>query len=45
MLLAEVGIYGGSRESLEGLEKGCTPSVGGDECEGGTMKGGGLKGE
>lgn len=43
MMLAEVGIYGGSRESLEGLEKGCTPSVGGDE--GGTMKGGGLKGE
>lgn len=43
MMLAEVGTYGGSRESLEGLEKGCTPSMGGDE--GVTMKGGGLKGE
>lgn len=43
MMLAEVGTYGGSRESLEGLEKGCTLSVGGDE--GVTMKGGDLKGE
>jgi hypothetical protein len=41
-MLAEVGIYGGNRESLEGLEKGCA-SVGGNQ--GGTTKGGGLKGE
>lgn len=41
-MLAEVGTYRGNRESLEGLEKGCA-SVGGNQ--GGTTKGGGLKGE
>lgn len=41
-MLAEVGICGGTWESLEGLEKGYA-SVG--RNQGGTTKGGGLEGE